>query len=207
MVAFDVNETLFSLDRLGPAFASVGLDPRSVPLWFARVLRDGFCLTVVGEFATFADIATEQLRALDPEVDDGAVATVMEAFHELEPFPEAEAALRLLRDAGVRVVTLTNGGADWIRRLLERANLDSYVEQNLSVEAVRRWKPVARCLSAGGPSHRGYHPTGSPSSRRTLTTATGPAELACAPRGSPASIRLNPHTSCRPTSLGLTSRP
>ncbi len=163
VVAFDVNETLFSLDRLGPAFASVGLDARSVPLWFARVLRDGFCLTVVGEFASFADIAAEQLRALDPEqVDDGAVASVMEAFHELEPFPEAEAALKLLRDTGVRVVTLTNGGADWIRRLLERANLDSYVEQNLSVEAVRRWKPAPDVYLLRGPSHRGVTRPGRP---------------------------------------------
>jgi len=41
-VVFDVNETLFSLDRLRPAFVEVGLEPDVVPLWFARLLRDGF---------------------------------------------------------------------------------------------------------------------------------------------------------------------
>jgi hypothetical protein len=42
VVAFDVNETLFSLGGLGPVFATVGLNPAAVPLWFARLLRDGF---------------------------------------------------------------------------------------------------------------------------------------------------------------------
>lgn len=47
-VVFDVNETLFSLRRMGPAFAVAGLDPGLVPLWFARLLRDGFALTAMG---------------------------------------------------------------------------------------------------------------------------------------------------------------
>ena len=80
VIAFDVNETLFSLDGLRPVFERVGLDPGAVPLWFARILRDGFCLTVVGEFATFNDIAAEQLYALAPKpVDAAAVAQVTNA--------------------------------------------------------------------------------------------------------------------------------
>jgi hypothetical protein len=39
-VAFDVNETLFSLDQLPPAFAAIGVDPAAVPLWFARPRPD-----------------------------------------------------------------------------------------------------------------------------------------------------------------------
>ena len=49
VVAFDVNETLFSLDSLGPVFATAGLNPAAVPLWFARLLRDGFALTAMGQ--------------------------------------------------------------------------------------------------------------------------------------------------------------
>jgi 2-haloacid dehalogenase len=29
---FDVNETLFAVDRLRPAFAEIGLDPRLMPV-------------------------------------------------------------------------------------------------------------------------------------------------------------------------------
>src|SRR5258708_4604195 len=47
-----------------------------------------------------------------------------------------------MSELGVRVVTLTNGGADWIGRLLQRAKFDTYVERNLSVDEIHRWKPA-----------------------------------------------------------------
>jgi 2-haloacid dehalogenase len=142
-VAFDVNETLFSLDRLGPAFTTIGLDAGLVPLWFARLLRDGFALAAIGDYRPFAELAADALRGLDPDrVDDAAVGVVMAAFRELDPHPDVEPALRLLTDAGIPAVTLTNGSASLVRTLLDRAGLTSYVGANLSVDAVRRWKPA-----------------------------------------------------------------
>lgn len=49
-VVFDINETLFSLDRLRPAFGDAGLDPGLVPAWFAALLREGFALAALGGF-------------------------------------------------------------------------------------------------------------------------------------------------------------
>jgi 2-haloacid dehalogenase len=142
-VAFDVNETLFSLDRLRPAFGDVGLDPGLVPLWFARLLRDGFALTALGEYRPFAYLAGDTLRGLAPDrVGEPEVALILGAFRELDPHPDVEPALRLLRAAGVPAVTLTNGSADMVAALLCRAGLDGYLTANLSVDAVRRWKPA-----------------------------------------------------------------
>jgi 2-haloacid dehalogenase len=142
-VAFDVNETLFSLDRLGPAFVEIGLDPASVPLWFARLLRDGFALTAIGGYAPFAELAADALRGLDPaRVDDSAVARVLAGFRELDPRPDVAPAFAALRAAGVPAVTLTNGGAALVQVLLERAGLAGYVARCLSVDAVRRFKPA-----------------------------------------------------------------
>jgi len=64
-VAFDVNETLFSLDRLRPPFTDAGLDAQAVPVWFAGLLRDGFALTPLGGYRPFAEVAAETLRGLD----------------------------------------------------------------------------------------------------------------------------------------------
>jgi 2-haloacid dehalogenase len=142
-VAFDVNETLFSLERLGSAFAEVGLEPAQVPLWFARLLRDGFALTAMGGYAPFAEVAADALRSLDPAgVDDAAVARVLAGFRELDPHPDVLPALQVLGDAGVPAVTLTNGGVELVRLLLERAGLSGYVQRCLSVDAVRRFKPA-----------------------------------------------------------------
>ena len=93
-MAFDVNETLFSLQRLGSAFTAVGLDPASVSLWFARLLRDGFALTAMGMYQPFGDLAATALRSLDPDVvNDAAVAAVLGAFRQLDPHSDVEAAL------------------------------------------------------------------------------------------------------------------
>jgi 2-haloacid dehalogenase len=143
VVAFDVNETLFSLGSLGPAFASVGLDPASVPLWFARLLRDGFALTAIGQYRPFGDVAGQSLRALDPaKIDDAATEAVLGAFRRLDPHPDVEPALRMLHEAGMSAVTLANGSADLVGALLSRAGLDHYIQRNLSVDEVLRWKPA-----------------------------------------------------------------
>jgi 2-haloacid dehalogenase len=141
-VVFDVNETLFSLDRLRPAFADAGLDPGLVPVWFAGVLRDGFALTALGGFRPFAEVAVETLRGLDDRVGDDAAATVIAAMRELRPHPDVETALRRLHAAGVPAATLTNGGAETVQAMLDRAGLAGYIGRSLSVDAIRRWKPA-----------------------------------------------------------------
>jgi 2-haloacid dehalogenase len=143
VVAFDVNETMVDMAGLRPAFAHVGLAPDLVPLWFARVLRDGFALTLVDEYRSFAEVAAQALRGLAPDlVDDAAVDAVLAAFRRLDPHPDVAPALDLLQQAGVTVVTLTNGSSNLVAALLSRAGLDRYVNANLSVDAVRRWRPA-----------------------------------------------------------------
>ena len=142
VVAFDVNETLFTLDRLRPAFTDAGLDPTLVSVWFAGLLRDGFALAALGGYRPFADVAAETLRGLDTMVNADTVATVLAAMRELDPHPDVEPALRALHDAGVPAVTLTNGSVEVVQALLKRAGLTGYLAANLSVDAVRRWKPA-----------------------------------------------------------------
>lgn len=142
-VVFDVNETLFSLDRLRPAFAEVGLDPALVPLWFARLLRDGFALTAMGRYAPFADLAADALRSLAPAgVNDDAVSQVLAAFRQLDPHPDVADAFEMLNGASVPAVTLTNGGTELVQLLLDRAGLSRRVQRCLSVDAIARWKPA-----------------------------------------------------------------
>jgi len=47
-VLLDVNETLFALSGLAPAFEAAGVPAERMRLWFARVLRDGFALAASG---------------------------------------------------------------------------------------------------------------------------------------------------------------
>ena len=58
VVAFDVIETLFSLESLRPRLGSVGLHAHAPETWFAQLLRDAFALDCVGKYLPFRDIAT-----------------------------------------------------------------------------------------------------------------------------------------------------
>lgn len=140
-VVFDVNETLFSLDRMRRAFADAGADPDRVPLWFTRTLRDGFALSAAGDYRPFAEVAVAAMEAVAGLTAEQGRA-VLGAFRLLDPHPDVEPALAALADAGVRVVTLTVGAAEVTDALLARAGLTGFVERTLSADAVRRWKPA-----------------------------------------------------------------
>lgn len=140
VVAFDVNETLFSLDAVGRALDDVGAPDGTLQRWFAQVLSDGFALTCAGDFAPFRQLAVQTLeRMLDDRV---AAAGVLERFAELDPHPDVQPALERLVDAGVPAVTLTNGHAEMTERLLERAGLRHLVSACHDVGEVQRWKPA-----------------------------------------------------------------
>ncbi len=62
---------------------------------------------------------------------------------ELDLHADVAPGLQKLSDAGVRIVTLSNGTADVAESLLERAGLRELVEACLSVSAWGRWKPAA----------------------------------------------------------------
>jgi 2-haloacid dehalogenase len=146
VVAFDVNETLFSLGAVRRAMEGHGLPGHLVETWFARSLRDGFALTALGEYASFPEIGASALapvarRAGHPLSSD-AVSEIVGAMRELDAHPDVEPAMRLLREAGLRLVTLTNGTAAGTAALLERNGLADLVEATLSVDDVLRWKPA-----------------------------------------------------------------
>ncbi|SDN36200.1 2-haloacid dehalogenase [Lentzea albidocapillata subsp. violacea] len=141
VIAFDVVETLFPLEPLGERLQHAGQPPELLRLWFARLLRDAFALTASGAYQSFAELAVGALRAVS-DVSEDAAREVVAGFATLDPHPEVAEAMRMARDANVRIITLTNGSATTTSALLERAGLRGHVEQVVSVDAVRRWKPA-----------------------------------------------------------------
>ncbi|HSK91188.1 MAG TPA: haloacid dehalogenase type II [Euzebyales bacterium] len=140
VVAFDVNETLFSLDAIRDRLAEVGAGGDAVERWFAQVLTRGFALTAAGSFVPFRDLAQVTMAGLLG--DDTAAEHVMAAFADLEPHPDVRPALERLADADVPAVTLTNGHAETTRALLERAGVAHLVSRCFDVGEVRCWKPA-----------------------------------------------------------------
>jgi 2-haloacid dehalogenase len=142
-IAFDVIETMFPLEPLRQRIIAAGQPGHLLELWFTRLLRDAFALAAAGGYRPFAELATQALTsATGHAVPDEVAREIVGGFAELDPHPDVEPALRRARDAGVRVVTLTNGSARTTTALLRRAGVDQHVEAVLSVDDVRRYKPA-----------------------------------------------------------------
>ena len=145
VVIFDVIETLVSLASVEARLSEVGFGGEALRLWFPALLRDGFALAASGTHKPFPAVAERSLRVVarqaGVDLDVDAVRHVLDGFTELAPHPDAEPALQRLRSEGVRVMTLSNGGADTTRSLLERAGLLEMIELTVSVDQAGFWKP------------------------------------------------------------------
>lgn len=144
-VLFDVVETLFSLEKVGTRLRAAGLGADGVDRWFPRFLRDGIALAASGDFRPFRDVARaslqDALRAAGVDASDGAVDTVLAGFGELDAHEDVRPALEFLRDRSIRAMTLSNGSAEATRALLDHAALSPLVDEVVSVDDVRLWKP------------------------------------------------------------------
>jgi 2-haloacid dehalogenase len=143
VVAFDVIDTLMSLEPLRTRLTDIGQPPGLLEAWYTRTLRDGMALSATGDYAGFTDMAEAALRGLTHyTVSDEQVASVMAGFGDLPAYPDALPAVTRLAEAGLRVACLTNGSAYLASSFVDRTGLGSLVDRVISIEEVYRWKPA-----------------------------------------------------------------
>lgn len=147
VVVFDVNETLADLEPLRARIVDAGAPGHLLETWFAATLRDGFALTATGGYAPFRQVGTDVLHGIltgQPGLRGEPrhlAEHVLDGFSELDVHPDVVSGLRRLHDAGLQLVTLTNGATSVSRELLERAGVSDLIELQLSVEDAGHWKP------------------------------------------------------------------
>ncbi|WP_211696259.1 HAD family hydrolase [Mycobacterium spongiae] len=141
-VVFDVVETLMTLEPLRRRFVETGLPSSAVERWFDRMLRDGMALTLAGGYQPFPTVAESALRVIGgAHIGDDEVDYILGGLGSLPAQPDAEPAMRLLADAGLPMVCLTNGASEATAAFLDRTGLNRFVDRVISVAEVRMWKP------------------------------------------------------------------
>jgi 2-haloacid dehalogenase len=144
VVAFDVIETLMSLEPLRARLTDAEQPPHLLEAWYTRTLRDGIALSSTGDYVPFSDVAEASLRAVTGySISDEQVAQVMAGFSELPAFPDAVPAVTRLCDAGIRVACLTNGSAYQTSSFVNRSGLGPLVDRVICAGDVYRWKPAS----------------------------------------------------------------
>jgi 2-haloacid dehalogenase len=143
---FDVNETLLDLAAMDPHFERVFGDRGVRVTWFSQMIQSALVATVTGAYRPFGahamaslEMTAEQAGLTLADDDKEAVAAQL---RQLPAHPEVAGALQRLRDAGLRLASLTNSTEEVARAQLEHAGLIDAFELVLSADTVGRLKPA-----------------------------------------------------------------
>ena len=121
--------------------------------WRTRQFEYQWLRATSGRYADFWQTTEDGLvfaaKQIGIELTSDKRAQLMQAYLELEAWPDVLPALRLLKEAGVRLVFLSN----MTRRLLEagirNSALEGLFEQVLSTDQIKAYKPEPRAYQMG----------------------------------------------------------
>lgn len=145
LIAFDVNETLLSLDPIRLKLEAIfGADP-PIGEWFARLLHGSLIANTLDQHRAFGDIAAEALinlagrRGLLLRAEDALDA--MAPMTDLPAHPDVMPAIERLHGAGFTMIALTNGSSEVASAQVKNAGLDDLLTRVISVDEVKVFKP------------------------------------------------------------------
>ena len=146
VIVCDVNETLLDVAALAPDFKEVFGDARVLQDWFATVLLYSEVATLAGPYADFASIAGAALdmtaNARGATLSSDNRTRILQGMLKLPAHADVREGLQIMRDAGLRLVTLTNSAPAAVQQQLANAGLAALFERSFSVDTVRRFKPA-----------------------------------------------------------------
>lgn len=144
-ILFDINETVLNLDLLKPKFKKVFNDESVVSIWFSMLLHSSTVATLTGVKSTFATLAADMLNNVAVrrgiKLSSENRAEILNTFANLAPHNDIKSALTTLKTNGYRTVAFSNSSLDLITQQINNADLSTYFDQVISVEATGSFKP------------------------------------------------------------------
>lgn len=146
MIVFDVNETMLDLRALDPHFERVFGDAAVRRQWFQQFVQTMLVTIATNTYVDFGSIGRAALdmtaERLGVRLTDDDRKQILGTVRELPPYPEVPSALQRLRDAGLRLGTLTNSTEQTAEAQLTNAGIRDLFELVLSADSVHRLKPA-----------------------------------------------------------------
>ncbi len=145
LIAFDVNETLLSLDPIRHNLETIFGSEPPVGEWFTRMLHGSLVANTLDAYRPFDDIGAEAL--INMAARRGRLLRAEDALEALAPMsslpahPDVVDGLTRLADADHRMVALTNGSTSVASAQIENAGLGELLDRVISVDEVGRFKP------------------------------------------------------------------
>jgi 2-haloacid dehalogenase len=145
-VLLDVNGTLTDPSAIGEVWERPDLGEQVLQHAVLTAMAAALVHDAEQTFREHLSAAIDVV-AHDANLDPHASAQALDRAASLPARPDAAEALATLRDASLRIVALTNSGADAGRATLERCGLLPLIDRVLGVDAVSTFKPD-RCVYA-----------------------------------------------------------
>ncbi len=129
--------------RLGPDWQRMSAD------WRTKQIEYTWVRSLAGpvhhrDFWTLTQEALAHVAQRHGVVDSALLADVLAAYRVLDAYPEVPAMLAALRDRGVARAILSNGEPGMLADAVRSAGIAELLDDVLSVEAVRVFKPDPR---------------------------------------------------------------
>ena len=147
VIFFDVNETLLDLQSMQKSVGdALGGREDLLPLWFSTMLHYSLVDTTTGRYHNFGEIGVAalmmvaEINGIDISKEDAKMAIVT-PLQSLPAHPDVKEGLRMLKDQGYTLVSLTNSSNKGVQTQFENAELTEFFDRRLSVEDIKKYKP------------------------------------------------------------------
>jgi len=149
LLIFDVNETLIDFESLNMLFARIFGDKRVMREWLAQLVMYSMTLTLSGLYQDYCTLGGGLFHMVGAihgiNIGQEHIDALKEGMTMLPAHWDAEEGLKRLRDAGYRMVALTNSPVLPNRKSpLENAGLSKFFEREFSTESARIYKPSSK---------------------------------------------------------------
>src|SRR5437016_863699 len=118
---------------------------RVAEVWRQKQLEFTFRLTAMERYEDFEEVTRKALdyalAAAGRTLDVAQKDALMAQYNDLERFADVEPGLQRLKEAGYTMVVFSNGSPSMLTAVMNAANLHSYFQGFVSVDAVKVYKP------------------------------------------------------------------
>lgn len=146
VILFDVNETLLDMTPLKKKINALLGSRKGFRIWFGMLLHYSLvenCINQYHDFASIADATLEMAaESLGKTIDEKEKKAALAVLKELKAHKDVKKGLKLLKENGFRLATLTNSPAGTLAEQLNNSKLSAYFELTLSIDAIGKYKPA-----------------------------------------------------------------
>jgi 2-haloacid dehalogenase len=147
-VIFDPNSVVPEVEK---AFPGKGVE--FAKAWRSKQFEYSFLRSITNDHEDFfkvtgdaLDYTAEQMRL---DLTSEIRARLLNSYLTLKPWPDVVAALKRLKAAGVRIVTIANFSPTMLRANADNAGITNLFDELLSTEVNRTFKPDPRAYELG----------------------------------------------------------